>query len=560
MQWRTNLILLCVALGAIEWAGVLVAPSPAPHIFYSDLESAPNTGGENNAGAIVTIYGKNFGETRGDSFVTIGKGFAANYKEWTDTKIALQLGAKAETGSLTVHAGKKQSNSAPFMVRAGRIAFVSPKGSDHANGDFFSPWKTILKARNSSKPGDVIYLMDGISQVVDDGTGWSAALTLGANDCGSVLPRALVAYPGATATIGGINGPPVGIRASNPSERGGACAGGWVFAGLTLRGQSVAIALEGPSNNWRLVDNDISCPNGDGATACVETSRASHIQFFGNNVHDAGKADASALYHGVYFSTDSNHIDMGWNTVANIRGCRGVQIHSSPLHGGGPNDPTGHNQYDISIHDNVIHDTQCDGIVFATVDPSQGKIEAYNNIIYNAGQGPSNPEKSGNWSCIYVAGTTNTGPSGGGTVEIYNNTLAQCGTFAKPPYDDARASVMNGEHNPNLAIRLRDNIFYQPNTVPYIVGRGFTGSHNLVYGNGSLPLAQSLHQNPMFVDAGHDDFHLASNSPARHTGTETESSFDKDGIPRGGSAGHDVGAFQYSEAAPLSDEAAANRK
>src|SRR5205807_6996509 len=189
---------------------------------------------------------------------------------------------------------------------------------------------------------------------------------------------------------------------------------------LTLRGKNDAIALAG-GTQWRIVGNDLSCPNGNDASACFESSQTTNIKFYGNNVHDVGMTSSTALYHGVYFSTDSNHIDMGWNVVANIRGCRGIQIHSSPLQGGGSSDPTGHNQFDISIHDNLIHDTQCDGIIFATVDPSQGKVEAYNNVIYNAGQGPQNLENSGNWSCIYVAGYTNTGPPGGGTVELFNN-------------------------------------------------------------------------------------------------------------------------------------------
>ena len=85
---------------------------------------------------------------------------------------------------------------------------------------------------------------------------------------------------------------------------------------------------------------------------------------------------------------------MAYNTVSNVKGCRGVQIHSSPILGGGPSDPTGYNMYDINIHDNLIHDIQCDGIVIATIDPAKGAVQVFNNIIYNAGKGPNNPEKS----------------------------------------------------------------------------------------------------------------------------------------------------------------------
>jgi len=42
----------------------------SPVLFYSDLESGPNTGGENNHGAFVTVYGDGFGNTQGGSTVS----------------------------------------------------------------------------------------------------------------------------------------------------------------------------------------------------------------------------------------------------------------------------------------------------------------------------------------------------------------------------------------------------------------------------------------------------------------------------------------------------------
>src|SRR5579859_2384830 len=70
-----------------------------PRIFFSDLESGPNTGGQNNNGVWVTIWGKGFGATQGTGAVTIGGASAANYPLWSDGKIIFQLGAAAKTGS-----------------------------------------------------------------------------------------------------------------------------------------------------------------------------------------------------------------------------------------------------------------------------------------------------------------------------------------------------------------------------------------------------------------------------------------------------------------------------
>ncbi|MGD0360677.1 MAG: IPT/TIG domain-containing protein, partial [Bryobacteraceae bacterium] len=56
----------------ISWGAV-------PHLFYTDVTSGPKSGGQNNAGAFVTLYGANFGAARGSSSVTIGGAPAASY-------------------------------------------------------------------------------------------------------------------------------------------------------------------------------------------------------------------------------------------------------------------------------------------------------------------------------------------------------------------------------------------------------------------------------------------------------------------------------------------------
>jgi len=374
---------------------------------------------------------------------------------------------------------------------------------------------------------------------------------------------AFVVLPRASATIGSIDGPGSGIRTGRlPSDY-------WVFAGFTMRGRGGAMGLWG-SNGWRIVANDISCPNGDGAAACLGLTESSSARILGNNIHDTGKANASALYHGVYLGTDSNHVDFGWNNVANVHGCRGLQVHSSPQ-SGEPN--SGQNQYDISIHDNVIRDTQCDGVILDTIDPSRGPIRLFNNVIFNAGKGPNNPERTGGWSCINVPGHTERGAAGGGVVEVYNNTLYGCGTFVTPPYDSENAAITYNGGNSHVYIRLRNNIIYQISTsrhargVPYLliwkpgaVGAlcsdrddcaWIQGSNNLFFGSGTAPrnpnIVSSLNTDPAFTDISRYDFHLQPSSPARGRGVDTSLVTDADGHPRGGSEGIDVGAYQFHE-------------
>jgi hypothetical protein len=55
------------ALFLMIFATLSLRAYAAPHIFYTDLLSGPNTGGENNNGTILTISGKRFGASQGTS-------------------------------------------------------------------------------------------------------------------------------------------------------------------------------------------------------------------------------------------------------------------------------------------------------------------------------------------------------------------------------------------------------------------------------------------------------------------------------------------------------------
>src|SRR5437773_1018925 len=260
------------------------AQNTQPKINYSDLQSGPNSGGSNNNGAIVTIYGVGFGATRGSSTVRVGSGAAASYLQWSDSRISFQLGPTSTTGNIVVKvAGVGSSNGVYFTIRSGNIFFVAANGSDSSSGDFATPWRSLLKAKNSSIPGDIIYVMDGVSETSLDASNASLAIRNGGN---SGAPIAIVAYPGATATIGASSGQQYGIIANGASN--------WVLAGLTLRGSKSALAVQNASN-WRVVGSDLSCPNGSGAGSCMDASAVRSFKFFGNRVHDSGSATSSDI-------------------------------------------------------------------------------------------------------------------------------------------------------------------------------------------------------------------------------------------------------------------------
>lgn len=545
LSWTLALLLLGL------WAGTSEAFGP-PRIFFTDLVSGPNAGGEGNQGAFVTIHGKGFGASRGTSTVTVGGGLVAGYRIWTDTKVVVQLGAAAATGNVVLNMSVGASSGVPFAVRAGNIYFVAISGNDNNDGSFASPWRTIPKAKDTIAAGDIAYVMNGVSQTAEDNFG--AALSIETSGApGS--PKAIVAYPGATVTLGAPTPGLMGIRVPNI----GIAANDWVFSGLTLRGETNAVEIGGTgSSRWRMAGNDISCPVGDGQTGCFAASRASNVAFLGNQVHHVSASlgtPPSKQYHAVYFTTDTNHVEVGWNHIHDNATCRAIQFHSSPLCAPscGPGDTTGFNQYDLSVHDNLIDGTACDGINFTTVNPAAGAVQAFNNVVVRVGRGPDPPDGSSNYVGIFVAGTTNTGADGTGTVEIFNNTLYDCGAWGG---SDA-GLFGRGPGSPALTMRLRNNIVRALGSESYVSSSsttsGIAGSHNLWFGAGDGPayLTSNLNADPAFVNPATSEFHLRVGSPAVDSGTAVALDHDKDGLARPQAGVYDRGAYERPDPSDL---------
>jgi IPT/TIG domain len=537
----------------------LVAQSTQPKIFFSDLESGPDTGGQNGQGVFVTIWGKNFGATQGTSTVTVGGGAVAGYPVWSDGKITFQLGAAAATGNIVVNVPSAgSSNGLSFTVRPGNIFFVATTGSDTNAGTFAAPWKTIVKAKNSMAAGDTAYIENGVAQTTeDDFTAYLSMDNNGSSNSGTAAaPKALVAYPNATVTVGVAGGLHYGIRTPNI----GTDEDYWVISQLHIIGGTQAMDLGG--QGWRIIGNDMQCPNADDQVGCFEMSGGNQIKFYGNEVHNAGiNPTSSKFYHAVYFSTDSNHIDVGWNHIHDNFTCRALQFHSSPLCSPscGAGDTTGFNQFDLHVHDNLIHGDNCNGINFATVDPSKGTVEAYNNVVYNVGR--MDPLQLGaSFSCIYLANITNNGAAGGGTVNVFNNTLSDCAANNSSNAQGSRGAFgVAGGASTTLILNLRNNVAYQNAGEIYIDGQTgqIKGDHNLWFGLGAAPTqtTSNLNVDPLFANRSGGDFHITSSSPAKDAGVtvvpanpfvpSSSTAKDKDGVSRPQGTAFDMGAYEF---------------
>ena len=512
-----NMKKVILVIFAFLAASVALAQSLPPTIFYSDLTSAPNTGGQNNAGAFVTVHGKGFGNSQGASTITTGGGAAASYASWSDSAVTFQLGSAAKTGSIVVKVGGVTSNGVPFTVRAGNIYFVSNSGNDSNSGSYTSTWQTVAHAKNAMHAGDIVYIGSQTTQsIAVSGTSGNSSLVLSSGGTASA-PMAIVAYPNSVVTIGSSTGPAIGVSIT---------ASNWVLSGLTLRGAQAALSIANASG-VRLAGSDVSCPNGYGSGSCIAVSGGSSIAILGNNIHDNGSTTNTNLepYQTMYL-LGTNGVEIGWNTVGNTRGCNAIGASSSSGM-----------QYSYSIHDNYIHDTRCDAIMLGTVNPSLGAVNVYNNIIENSGTGPApgGAAEAYGYSAIVVGGGSSV------PVHVYNNTIYNAGAFGGASAGAVRAFG---------AINFTNNIFDLLSGQQYIsLDTNLSwlgGSNNLFFGAGN-PLGgnNSIFGDPMFVSVSSNDFHLQSGSPAIDSGATVQLGTDYDGVLRPQGSAYDIGAYEY---------------
>ncbi|MGH9775413.1 MAG: choice-of-anchor Q domain-containing protein [Candidatus Acidiferrales bacterium] len=544
----------------------VVLPAPPPAVFFTDLDSGPKSGGQNNKGVFVTIYGRRFGRTQKASTVTFGGGTVDNCPVWSDSRVTCQLGGSVTSGPVVVTVeGQASNKTVNFTVRsAGKIYFVSPSGSDSNNGSFAAPFKAILKCRDAMSSGDACYLEDGLVQNRNDGSGWHSSMLITKGGKPGE-PKAFVAYPNATVQLGDANGCSDGSDQRNGIRNTGS---GWVTisgggGNWTIIGGCASAVVVGDVGGWRVVGTKIECPNGNAPEGCFEASLGGDpngVKFLGNEVTDVSTnrpQGSSKQYHAVYFTTDTNHVEAAWNNIHDNNDCRAIQFHSSPTARG-----SGRNQFDLHVHDNLIHGDPCDGINFATIDPSQGTIEAYNNVIYSVGRGPDPPDGSANYACIYFPGIVNTGSSGSGTVLIYNNTMYDCGSHAGPFRGSGAVGRFDGS-NPRVLVKMQNNIILQIDGEDYFESgtTGVIGDHNLFFANGAPPsgLSNSLNSDPQFFNLSEFNFRLRSTSPAINAGVDTGILMDIEGIPRPQGKSFDLGAFEFFSAAAQKQNHAALR-
>jgi len=539
-------------------AGLSFAQAPA--IFFTDLDSGPNSGGESVsgfAGAYVTIYGDNFGASQGSSTVTLGGSSCLRVVSWGTPylwyqKVVVQLGSSCASGNFVVTTSAGTSNGLAFTVRSGNIYCISTGGSDTASGKFGSCWASIYHAVATMVAGDTVYMENGYSASGNDGSVHSnhcveAVYTDGANGAN----KAFVAYPGATVTFTG-NGP------SDPTFGFCEYANYITVAGLTLRATTSAGRIQsGPQGTGgtgnRMIANDIQCNNSgtcasgeDGCLATyqlVNSASTPEEHLLGNNIHDVctvqqGVNTTGKYFHSIYIGDQSSNTEFGWNQILNNYANRGLQIYSS----------TQPEMYNLIIHDNYVYNSRGIGLLVGSNDPSLGgPVEVYNNVVVHAGVGPGfSTDGPANPYCA-TAGDSGSGSSTH-PQQWYNNTFYDCGcdltAFGGTCQNDG-AVFQEGDGGNSFI--FENNIAYAVNTVYMQANEGTATnsfqntptsvcSNNLWFGAGTAPTncSNNVTSNPLLVSPSTGNAQVQSGSPAIGAGVNLAGlvPYDVDGLVR----------------------------
>lgn len=525
----------------------MVALAAAPVLFYSDLTSGPNTGGQNNKGVFITIWGKNFGASRGASTVSVGGGLVDNYPEWSDTKVCFQLGANAATGNIVLTTAEGASNALSFTVRAGNIYFITPNGT--GDGNYAAPMNpSDYVIATQSEDGAIGYFRAGTYNQEYGHTGWNTIIMLELASAGVAgAENAFVGYPGEVALF---QTQPAGTA----PDRSGITYDGndnqnpTSYIVVSKLYFDTRLGAIGADSYWRVIGNDIESGDVQMTSGQITMGRywpdvdsnfyTSHdIKILGNSLH-GGRSHVS-VDHCIYPAAGTDDLEIGRNHMYDNDWNNGVliSINMNEAYAKGLTS-TG-----IHIHDNLFDTTNYPSRQLGTFELGDGsEIYYYNNVLIGGCAGGS--------GSIYAMS---------GNVHYYNNTTYNSGADNMGSVFSFYCGDVYGHHYCPESIELRNNISYSNSGTTFYIrnhdNMTINQDYNLWYGLGDFNTNSENavigthginNQNPQFISTS--DFHLQSTSPARNAGTTIASvTTDYDGLGRPQETNYAIGAYEYTD-------------
>jgi hypothetical protein len=537
-----------------------IAVTTAPLILYTDIVSGPNSGGENNQGAYLSIFGLYFGDTSSIGSTTkvfINDVEVAAYKYMGMAKsqflgtdqpiqqISVQIGSIGNPTPGVALPIRVQVNGVPsntdytFIVQPGDVLYVDNVNGNDATAvknDISQPWRYVQTAANvrsgavaSMQAGDTIVMRGGSWNDV----GWNQNFLKIANWTGTA-PNGIVGN--GYLTILGYPGEDVRI-VPQPGTNGGIHGTSSVFASLGRYVQIANLRIEGGdrtvgdgpinlqsgSDYWRIVNNELFNWDAESVDSTT-TSQAraggiagngQDVSILGNHIHHI---DGGTLNHGIYLDGGAR-IEVAYNHIHDTMGGNIIQTFGST-------------QTDIRIHHNLLHDGNRYGLNIAD---GSDLVYVWNNVVYNT-------DYSG---LRLVVGAVS-------DIGIYHNTFYNVCRLNRA----TTGAINNDQNNTGGHVEVRNNVVHANAVcssyyVPYANDGGLTLNNNLYVGLSMTYPSQDLNAitaDPLLRDPVNSDFHLSSvSSPAVDAATALTTPVPDDfgflGRPKGSYP--DIGAFEY---------------
>ncbi len=539
--------------------------APPPALLFTDITSGPNSGGEMNLGAFITLFGERFGATRGASTVTIGGHEVARYVVWGENNglrgldmIVVQPGSGVPVDALTaqdvvVTVDGRASNPLPFLVRNGAIYFIDrdhasrctknpapsadclPPPASNANtcdapyGSATMPFGLLYQARCRMVAGDIVYIKKGATDYTEldpytDGGQGSLTISTAYPHGTADRPIAYVGYPSQDLTTGS----PV-VRQTPAAEWGFVTflddRAYYTFAKLTVIGPAHPFPIA--NDGRRIIANVISSAGREYWGAISVNNYAAKVRLLGNHLKDNG--DSTMGYPGISVYGDStaqpiSDIEIGWNRIENQKGGASIALIGESSTPG--------NIDGVKIHDNLLlnnvdwHHIIVGGIDLPESNQTLDNVEIYNNVIVGAAL--SGIKINNQMMDVVIAHNTLVGNQsaaldfgmlGAGKVTLVNNIIV-AGT-SQPYYSGTTTSIF-------AASGVGDNLWHNG------PGAGCPSFDNSPCHYGAA----------LFVDTATEDFGPQSSSPAVGLGRSTTYTRDYFGTPRPQGGAADSGAIE----------------
>ena len=559
-----------------------------PYVQFTDAVSGPITGGENNLGGYLSIFGTNFGSPSGLGTTTkvyIGGVEVANYRYLGAAKVGSKLGLQqitVQVGNLglplgtpepikVVTNGSASNTNNTFTPNPGRVLFVSLTGNDSTAvaNDITHPWRNLQTSTGGGiagiiAAGDYVVIRGGAWSDIGFDSSWfrfrypnqEGSKPTGAASTGWIQ---FTAYPGP------INGNAIeDVHYSTPANvKGGFQGANSAYYGTTgdyvmisnlhldvnanATSDAAPVNVQYSAGPWRVVNNELGpWPSAIEALAAGVSGHGNGTTILGNYIHDIASATGNEN-HGIYADSGALNWNVGFNWIHNITGGNLIQFFdnvglSGNTYTGFPTGWTGFTG--MNVFNNWLENGGKYGLNMADGIQS-GMI--YNNVIIGATFSGLRINTISQNMNLTVAFNT-----------FYDNDQLASGS--------GNGQVLNtwGNYNPTGTIRIYDNIFAAgPDTVSsssFYDNTGNTDAYlafarNLYWDNGYgwgtfSRDALGLYGDPKFAGASTRNLALTSGSPAVDQGTQAipfTITQDFTGLARPSGAANDIGAFELAQ-------------